>query len=138
MKKIILCIFMSISFNIFAADFKIEESNSEKAFSKLSIDKVNDYYRFTIDVRQKNNWNFNSSLFLNIDGEEKKIMAEYQGNSIIFTTTGVDFLNIMSSERMTVMNYINYDDSFYIPNFRELPVYKNLSQSDIQNYIKNN
>lgn len=138
MKQIILCIFMSLSFNILAADFKIEESNSEKAFSKLSIDKVNDYYRFTIDVRQKNDWNFNSSLFLNIDGEEKKIMAEYQGNSIIFTTTGVDFLNIMSSERMTVMNYINYDDSFYIPNFRELPVYKNLSQSDIQNYIKNN
>ncbi len=136
MKKLILSVLMVCSFNIFAADFKIEESNSEKAFSRLSIDKVENYYRFTIDVRQKNEWNFNSSLFLNIDGEEKKIQAEYQGNSIIFTVKGEDFLNIMSSERMIVKNYINYDDSFYIPNFRALPVYKNLNEQDINNYIK--
>lgn len=136
MKKLILSVLMVCSFNIFAADFKIEESNSEQAFSRLSIDKVENYYRFTIDVRQKNDWNFNSSLFLDLDGEEKKIHAEYQGNSIIFTVKGEEFLNIMSSERMTVKNYINYNDSFYIPNFRALPVYKNLNEEDINNYIK--
>ncbi len=136
MKKLILSVLVVLSCNAFAADFKIEESNSEKAFSRLTIDKVKDYYRFTIDVRQKNDWNFNSSLFLNIDGEEKKLQAEYQGNSIIFTVSGEEFLNIMSSERMNVMNFINYEDSFYIPNFRSLPVYKNLSEKDIQNYIK--
>jgi len=136
MKKLILGVLFFSSLNVFSADFKIEESNSEKAFSKLSIDKVEDYYRFTIDVRQKNDWNFNSSLFLNIDGEEKKLQAEYQGNSIIFTVSGEEFLNIMSSERLSVMNFINYEDSFYIPNFRSLPVYQNLSEKDIKNYIK--
>lgn len=136
MKKLILGVLFFSSLNVFSADFKIEESNSEKAFSRLSIDKVEDYYRFTIDVRQKNDWNFNSSLFLNIDGEEKKLQAEYQGNSIIFTVSGEDFLNIMSSERLSVMNFINYEDSFYIPNFRSLPVYQNLSEKDIKNYIK--
>ncbi len=136
MKKLILGALIVLSCNVFAADFKIEESNSEKAFSRLTIDKVQDYYRFTIDVRQKNDWNFNSSLFLNIDGEEKKLEAQYQGNSIIFTVSGEEFLNIMSSERMNVMNFINYEDSFYIPNFRHLPIYKDLSEKDIQNYIK--
>lgn len=136
MKKLILGVLFFSSLNVFSADFKIEESNSEKAFSKLSIDKVEDYYRFTIDVRQKNDWNFNSSLFLNIDGEEKKLQAEYQGNSIIFTVSGEEFLNIMSSERLSVMNFINYEDSFYIPNFRSLPIYQNLSEKDIKNYIK--
>lgn len=114
-------------FSINAAPFNTDQSNSVNKFSLLKISSINgEYFVFDIDVMQKNNWDFRSDIHLFADNFEKKIKADFNDNTLSFTLTNDEYMEVVNSEYLTVKSFLQYEDSFHMPVFRDSPEYKEL------------
>jgi hypothetical protein len=137
MKKIILGIVIIFSSFLNANTFNIDESNSQNKFSLLKITPIKNYFRFNIDVMQKNDWSFRTDIFLKSDNLIKKVKADFNGNSISFTLTEEEYLDLLTSEFLFVNTHLKYEDSFYMPLFRNSDSYKKLAVEEFkEDYLK--
>ena len=132
-KKLIIGCFFILCTSLSAKDFNIDESNSLNKYSLLKIESVNDYFRFNIYVMQKNNWRFESDIFIESDNLDKKIMATFVNNAIVFSLNEEEFMDLMAGEYLTVRSHLNYEDTFFIPNFRNIPEYERLMVEEFKN-----
>ena len=140
MKKIILSTLLFLSTSLSAGEFRtfnIDESNSENKYSLLKIEPVDNYFRFNIDVMQKNKWAFRTDIELESDNLNRQVKAHFRGNTITFTLTEEEYLDLLNSERLFIKTHINYQDSFYMPNFRNTESYKRLAIEEFKSeYIE--
>lgn len=132
-KKFIIICFLFLSVNISAKTFNLDESNSSRKFSLLEIESIDDYFRFNVHVMQKNNWKFESDIFIVSDNIDKKIMATFFNNTIIFTLSEEEFMDLMTGEYLSIKSHLNYEDSFYLPDFRNVPAYERLKIEEFKN-----
>ena len=140
LKKLITVILFLSCFGLNAKSFNIDESNSINKVSLLEIKNIKEnYFRFDIAVMQRNNWDFRSDIFIESDNLTKKIKADFNGNIISFTLTNEEYLDLLNSEHLHVKSYLNYQDSFYMPLFRENESYKRLQvESFKEDFLSDN
>jgi hypothetical protein len=141
MYKILITLLLSFSFlGLNAASFNIDESNSVNKVSLLTINNIQEsYFRFNIDVMQRNNWDFRSDIYINSDNFSKKVKADFNGNTISFTLNNEEYLDLLNSEYLFVKSYLQYQDSFYMPDFRNSESYKQLQiESFKESFLEEN
>lgn len=139
LKKILLAlVLIVINFSLSAKSFEIHESNSVNKISLLTIEEVTNYFRFNINVMQSNNWKFRRDIYIESENIKEKIKADFIGNTIKFTLTEKQFIDLMEGEFLHIKTYLNYADSFYIPNFRNMEAYEKLKVEKYKNEFKDN
>lgn len=132
-KYLVFSIILIFSFNLSAnKTFTLDESNSMNKFSLLEIEPIDDYFRLKVYVMQNNNWGFKSDIFLKGDNIEKKIMADFFNNVIVFSLDEKEFMNVMEGEFLQIKSHLNYQDTFYISDFRNLPAYKKIKVQEFK------
>lgn len=132
-KKLFILLFLFSCINLNAKNFSMDESNSLNKFSLLEIEPIDDYFRFNVHVMQRNQWKFKSDVFITSDNLNKKIMADFYNNIIVFSLNEKEFMKVMESEFLTIKSHLNYSDTFYIPNFRDIPAYDSLRIEEFKN-----
>jgi len=149
-KKLAAATFFLLALSVNAAPFNVEErsqlntfnvdeSNSLNKYSLLSItNEENNYFLFSISVMQKNNWDFRSDIYISSETFEKKLKGDFVGNTLSFTLSNEEYMQVVNSEYFTVKSYLNYEDSFYMTPFRDTIEYKTLySEIFKEDFLKN-
>lgn len=128
MFKVLISLFFSFHvLSINALTFNVDESNSVNKVSLLKIENIeNNYFRFKVNVMQSNNWDFRSNIYITSNNLNKDVIADFNGNEISFTLSNDDYLALLDSEFLYLRSYLQYQDSFYLPPFRETESYKAL------------
>lgn len=138
-KYLVFSIVLFFSFNLSAnKTFTLDESNSMNKFSLLEIEPIDDYFRFKVYVMQNNKWNFKSDIFLKGDNIDKKIKADFFNNVIVFPLNEKEFMSVMEGEFLQIRSHLNYQDTFYIPSFRNIPAYEKLKLQEFKNQFNEN